>query len=83
MSRTATLFGLIVLAAVGGLAGVATHPAQSDTRPAAAAFVSSSFRFPQASGSGPATEPNSPIRLTASDGTAAFSSRCSPSPSST
>jgi tetratricopeptide (TPR) repeat protein len=69
MSRKATLFGLLVLAAVGGLAGVATHPAQSDTRPAAAGFVSSSFRFPQASGSGPATEPGAPIRLTASDGT--------------
>jgi len=68
MSRTATLFGLVVLAAVGGLAGVATHTAHSDTRPAAS-FVSSSFRFPQASGSDLATEPASPIRLTASDGT--------------
>jgi vault protein inter-alpha-trypsin-like protein len=69
MSRTATFLGLIVLAAVGGLAGVATHTAQSDTRPAAAGFVSSSFRFPQASGSGPVSEPGAPIRLTASDGT--------------
>lgn len=68
MSRTATLFGLIALAAVGGLTGVATHTAQSDTRPAAAGFVSSSFRFPPASGSGPAAE-SSPIQLTASDGT--------------
>ncbi|HSS78350.1 MAG TPA: VIT domain-containing protein [Thermoanaerobaculia bacterium] len=69
MSRKATLFGLISLAAVGGLAGVAARTAQSDTRPATAGFVSSSFRFPQASGSGLATEPASPIRLTASDGT--------------
>jgi hypothetical protein len=68
MSRTTILFGLFVLAGVG-LAGVATHTAQSDTRPAAPGFVSSSFRFPQASGSGPAAEPASPIHLTASDGT--------------
>ncbi|HEV7504852.1 MAG TPA: VIT domain-containing protein [Thermoanaerobaculia bacterium] len=68
MSRTATLFGLLVLAGVG-LAGVATHTAQSDTRPAAAGFASSSFRFPQASGSGPGAELASPIQLTASDGT--------------
>ncbi|HEV7785128.1 MAG TPA: VIT domain-containing protein, partial [Thermoanaerobaculia bacterium] len=67
-SRTATIFGLLVLAGVG-FAGVATHPAQSDTRPAAAGFISSSFRFSQASGSGPAAEPASPIQLTASDGT--------------
>ncbi len=84
MSRTTMLLGLLALAGVG-LAGVATHTAQSDTRPdtrtdtptdarpdtrpAAAAFVSSSFRFPQAPGSGAAAEPASPIQLTASDGT--------------
>ncbi|MFY9822268.1 MAG: VIT and VWA domain-containing protein, partial [Thermoanaerobaculia bacterium] len=67
MSRKATLLGLIVLAAVGGLAGIATHPAQSDTRPAAG-FVSSSFRFPM-SGARMVTEPAGPIQLTASDGT--------------
>jgi tetratricopeptide (TPR) repeat protein len=84
MSRTTMLFGLLALAGVG-LAGVATHTAQSDTRPdtrvdarldapldtrpAAPGFVSSSFRFPQGAGSGPAAEPASPIQLTASDGT--------------
>src|SRR3954453_17147802 len=67
MSRTATLSGLFVLAAVGGLAGVATHSAHSDTRPAAG-FVSSSFRFPT-SGAGMVVEPAGPIQLTASDGT--------------
>jgi hypothetical protein len=62
------LFGLLALAGMG-LAGVSTHTAQSDTRPAATGFVSSSFRFSPAPGSGPAAEPASPIQLTASDGT--------------
>lgn len=67
MSRTTVLFGLLVLAGVA-VAGVATHPAQSDTRPAAAGFVSSSFRFPS-SGERLLIEPAGPIQLTASDGT--------------
>jgi tetratricopeptide (TPR) repeat protein len=65
------LFGLFALAGVG-LAGVATHTAQSDTRtdtrPAAAGLVSSSFRFPT-SGERLVIEPAGPIQLTASDGT--------------
>ena len=67
MSRTATLFGLLVLAAVGGLAGVATRPAHTDARPAAGS-TSASFRFPT-SGERLVMEPASPIQLTASDGT--------------
>jgi tetratricopeptide (TPR) repeat protein len=66
MSRTATLFGLLVLAAVGVVAG-ATSDKKADTRPAAG-FVSSSFRF-SPSGSMLVTEPAAPIQLTASDGT--------------
>jgi tetratricopeptide (TPR) repeat protein len=66
MSRTTMLFGLLALAGVG-LTGVATHTAQSDTRPTAG-FASSSFRF-SPSGSMLVTEPASPIQLTASDGT--------------
>ena len=84
MSRTTMLLGLLALAGVG-LAGVATHTAQSDTRPdtrtdtkpdarpdtrpAAVGVASSSFRFPPAPGSGSGAEPASPIQLTASDGT--------------
>jgi tetratricopeptide (TPR) repeat protein len=66
MSRTTMLFGLLALAGVG-LAGVTTHTAQSDTRPASG-FVSPSFRFPT-SGAMLVTEPAGPIQLTASDGT--------------
>src|SRR4051794_35117925 len=77
MSRMTMLLGLLVLAGTG-FAGVATHTAPSDARPAAtttkataaaAVVASSSFRFPQAPGSGPAAEAASPISLTASDGT--------------
>ncbi|HEX3556315.1 MAG TPA: VIT domain-containing protein [Thermoanaerobaculia bacterium] len=69
MSRTAILFGLLGLAAVGVVAGGGVRSAPGVSRPAAVGVVPASFRFPKASGEEPAVAPAAPIRLTASDGT--------------
>ncbi|MBW8873859.1 MAG: hypothetical protein JF614_02755 [Acidobacteria bacterium] len=69
MSRTAILFGLLGLAAVGVVAGGGVRSAPGVSQPAAAGVAPASFRFPKASGEESAAEPAAPIRLTASDGT--------------
>jgi vault protein inter-alpha-trypsin-like protein len=71
MSRTAFVFVLIVLAAVGLAAGLAVDsakPGSSQPAAAAARFAPASFRFTPETDE-PAAEPGAPIRLTASDGT--------------
>ena len=69
MSRTAILFGLLGLAAVGVVAGGGVRPAPGASRPTAAGVVPASFQFPKASDEGSSAESAAPIRLTASDGT--------------
>lgn len=74
MSRTATLLGLLLLAAVGLTAGFAVDaasPGDSERSPSAAAaanFAPASFRFTMTQEE-PEAETVSPISLTASDGT--------------
>jgi len=79
MSRTVTLLGLLVLAAVGIAAGFKTDPASQDAvnpaaghsadRLAASRFVPASFRFAKLPADPSEVEEAAPIGLTASDGT--------------
>lgn len=73
MSRTATLLGLLTLAAVVFASGFAKDTA-SPGRPATAApvtvrFAPASFQFPKTAAEAPEAEASAPISLTASDGT--------------
>ena len=74
MSRTATLLGLLTLAAVGLTAGYPAktrNPADSrhDVPMRASSVARASFQFPKASLDRTETESVAPISLTASDGT--------------
>jgi hypothetical protein len=98
MSRTATLLGLLTLAAVGLAAGFAVDaaslgdPQDSPSAAATAKFAPASFRFAKTSEEPETGEAAAPISLTASDGTGLAMwpwrrmeswSRLSPSPSCT
>jgi hypothetical protein len=75
MSRTATLLGLLTLAAVGLAAGFAVDaaspgdPQDSPSAAATAKFAPASFRFAKTSEEPETGEAAAPISLTASDGT--------------